>query len=104
MMDGVKKLISLFNAKGRRAAALFVCVLCATSIASAQGYDESAYAGLRWRLIGTYRAGRVTAVAGIPGQPSIYYMATPGGGVWKTTGGGVVWEPIFDDARVSSIG
>jgi hypothetical protein len=31
-------------------------------------------------------------------------MATPGGGVWKTTDGGVVWKPIFDDVRVASIG
>ncbi len=103
-MDGVKKLISLFCANGRRAAALFACVLSAALVASAQGYDEHAYAGLRWRSIGTYRAGRVTAVAGIPGRSDVYYIATPGGGVWKTTGGGVTWEPIFDDARISSVG
>jgi photosystem II stability/assembly factor-like uncharacterized protein len=103
-MNSIKQFLSLFTTHARRTAALFACVLCAAVIASAQGYDEGAYSGLRWRLIGTHRAGRVTAVAGIPGQPSVYYMATPGGGVWKTTGGGTVWEPIFDAARVSSVG
>lgn len=103
-MDAIKKLISLFDKRGRRGAALFVCVLCAAFIASAQSYDENNYTGLRWRLIGTFRAGRVTAVAGIPGRSDVYYIATPGGGVWKTTGGGVTWEPIFDAARISSIG
>ncbi|PYU61965.1 MAG: glycoside hydrolase, partial [Acidobacteria bacterium] len=59
---------------------------------------------MRWRLIGPYRGGRVTAVAGISGDPTVYYMGTPGGGVWKTTDGGRVWNPIFDDQHVASIG
>jgi photosystem II stability/assembly factor-like uncharacterized protein len=89
---------------GRRAAVLFACALCAAGLAAAQAYEQNTYSGLRWRLIGPHRAGRVTAVAGIPGRPAVYYMATPGGGAWKTTDGGVVWEPIFDAARVSSVG
>ena len=60
--------------------------------------------GLSWRLIGPFRGGRVSAVAGIAGDPKTYYMGTPGGGVWKTTTGGVTWVPIFDDAHVASIG
>ncbi|MGC2726714.1 MAG: hypothetical protein WA224_22320, partial [Candidatus Acidiferrales bacterium] len=66
--------------------------------------DPSLYSAMRWRLIGPYRAGRVSAVAGIPGDPTTYYMGTPGGGVWKTTSGGTIWKPIFDDERVASIG
>ena len=66
--------------------------------------DPSLYSAMRWRLIGPHRAGRVSAVAGIPGDPSTYYMGTPGGGVWKTTDGGEVWKPIFDSERVASIG
>jgi photosystem II stability/assembly factor-like uncharacterized protein len=62
------------------------------------------FPGLKWRLIGPFRAGRVTAVAGIPGDPATYYFGTPGGGVWKTTDGGQVWQPISDDVRVPSIG
>jgi len=69
-----------------------------------QDYNPDRYAAMKWRLIGPHRGGRVTAVAGIPGKPAIYYFGTPGGGVWKTTSGGRVWEPIFDHVQVASIG
>jgi photosystem II stability/assembly factor-like uncharacterized protein len=78
--------------------------MCAFGGAFGRQYNPDSYTAMRWRLIGPHRAGRVTAVAGIPGRPAVYYMGTPGGGVWKTTDGGVVWKPIFDDARVASIG
>ena len=69
----------------------------------AQEISADQMKGLSWRLIGPHRGGRVTAVAGIAGDPKTYYMGTPGGGVWKTTNGGVTWLPIFDDAHVASI-
>ncbi len=83
----------------------FVCLAAsAVAIASAQQIAADQMKGLSWRLIGPFRGGRVTAVAGIAGDPKTYYMGTPGGGVWKTTTGGVTWVPIFDDAHVASIG
>ena len=69
-----------------------------------QPIDPSIYSAMRWRSIGPYRAGRVSSVAGIPGDAAVYYMGTPGGGVWKTTDAGRVWKPIFDDQHVASIG
>jgi photosystem II stability/assembly factor-like uncharacterized protein len=77
--------------------------LVVTSPAFAQ-YNQESFSAMHWRLVGPHRAGRVTSVAGIPGRPAIYYFGTPGGGVWKTINGGRVWKPIFDDARVASIG
>src|SRR5260370_600457 len=71
---------------------------------SGQQYKSALYSGMQWRLIGPHRAGRVTTVAGVPGRPSIYYFGTPGGGLWKTTTGGRVWQPIFDAAHVAAIG
>jgi photosystem II stability/assembly factor-like uncharacterized protein len=79
--------------------------LCAASAALfAQSYDPALYQAMRWRQIGPFRAGRVTAVTGIAGNAAVYYMGTPGGGLWKTIDGGAVWTPIFDAAHVDSIG
>ena len=64
----------------------------------------TARGGMRWRLAGPFRAGRVSAVAGIAGDAATYYIGTPGGGVFKTTSGGEVWRPIFDQEPVESIG
>ncbi len=72
--------------------------------ASAQDVPLNILQAMQWRLIGPHRGGRVTSVSGVPGQPSVYYIGTPGGGVWKTENGGRVWKPIFDQVRVGSIG
>ena len=79
-------------------------LLCLSLPLVAQSFDPSLYQAMRWRQIGPFRAGRVTAVAGIPGNAAVYYMGTPGGGLWKTVDGGVVWSPIFDQVHVDSIG
>ncbi|HKR14221.1 MAG TPA: hypothetical protein VJT15_19305 [Pyrinomonadaceae bacterium] len=50
----------------------------------------------QYRSIGPYRGGRSAAVAGVPSQPFVYYYGATGGGVWKTTDGGVNWESISD--------
>lgn len=60
---------------------------------------------LRWRSIGPYRGGRVTAVAGIASQPMVYYMGATGGGVWKTDDAGVTWHNVSDGlVRSGSVG
>ena len=69
-----------------------------------QTVDPSLYSAMRWRSIGPFRAGRVAAVVGIPGDPTTYYIGMPGGGIWKTTNAGEVWTPIFDDTHVASVG
>jgi photosystem II stability/assembly factor-like uncharacterized protein len=43
-------------------------------------------------------------VAGIPGNPAVYYMATAGSGVWKTVDGGQVWNCVSDSVRLTGIG
>uniref|UniRef100_A0A832I2W2 Glycosyl hydrolase n=1 Tax=Eiseniibacteriota bacterium TaxID=2212470 RepID=A0A832I2W2_UNCEI len=51
---------------------------------------------MRWRLVGPFRGGRVTAVTGVPGSPRLYYMGATGGGVWRTTDAGASWQAISD--------
>src|SRR5262244_4319227 len=51
---------------------------------------------LQWRQIGPFRGGRSTAVAGVASQPMVFYFGGTGGGVWKTSDGGINWEPISD--------
>lgn len=65
---------------------------------------EDKDSGVQYRLVGPASGGRTTRVAGIPGDPLTYYLATAAGGVWKSTNGGFAWESIFDDQPVSSIG
>jgi photosystem II stability/assembly factor-like uncharacterized protein len=74
------------------------------SFAHGQQLDPKLYQGMRWRLVGPFRGGRTVSVAGIPGNPNIYYFGSVGGGVWKTTNGGVTWNPIFDCQNIASIG
>src|ERR1035441_7345275 len=82
------------------------CVLVAAlgTSAAAQPYNEAQFKGMKWRDIGPYRGGRVLAVTGIPGSPFTYYFGGVAGGVWRTTDGGVSWQPISDKSVISSIG
>src|SRR5262245_20667889 len=64
----------------------------------------TAFQSLKYRSIGPAAGGRVCRVAGVPGDPLVYYAATASGGVWKSADGGVRWKPIFDDQPVSSAG
>ena len=58
--------------------------------------DASLLQALEWRSVGPFRGGRVLAVAGDPGNLATFYFGCCGGGVWKTTNGGVFWENISD--------
>jgi photosystem II stability/assembly factor-like uncharacterized protein len=67
--------------------------------------DAKLLKDLKYRSIGPYRGGRVTAVAGSAAQPSTYYFGATGGGVWKTTDSGASWVPITDEfLKTGSVG
>src|SRR5258707_9459451 len=52
--------------------------------------------GLSYRLIGPFRGGRALAVSGVIGDTHTYYFGGVGGGVWKSTDGGLSWRPLTD--------
>ena len=108
------------RARRLAAAALIVALFFAAgtigghlATASAQGpaadpnvvVNPVLYQGLQYRSIGPHRGGRVTAISGVRQQPCTFYMGGTGGGVWKTTNCGAVWEPVSDgQMETGSIG
>lgn len=92
-------------ARMKKRLAIVVCAfLCIPFLMAAAGIDILKKE-LKWRLIGPFRGGRSTAVAGVVSQPNVFYFGATGGGVWKTTDSGLTWEPVSDkDFTTGSVG
>src|SRR5438876_2520119 len=80
------------------------CLLLLLPICANAAVDPAQFQELRWRLIGPFRAGRVLAVAGVPGEPEHFYFGSVNGGVWETNDTGRTWTPVFDSQPIGSIG
>src|SRR5258707_7895350 len=85
-------------------ALLFAFILPISGVLAQDKIDSNLFAGLRWRNVGPFRAGRVNGVSGVPGQLSTYYFCSVGGGAWKTMNSGRTWQTIFDSQGIASIG
>ncbi|MFZ5972588.1 MAG: WD40/YVTN/BNR-like repeat-containing protein [Bacteroidota bacterium] len=71
----------------------------------AQKLDMEKLKGMKARAIGPAgMSGRITAIDVVISDPSIIYAGSASGGLWKSTSGGVNWEPLFDKEAVMSIG
>ncbi len=73
---------------------IFFLFLGAVSL-SAQDLQQSTIP-LKYRNIGPFRGGRSVTASGVVGDPLTYYMGTTGGGVWKTSDAGQLWQNISD--------
>ena len=90
--------------KLNRIAPLLVLMSLLQAVPQAQ-LDTSLFAGLHWRSIGPNRGGRSQTGAGSAARPLEYYFGATGGGVWKTTDGGLTWKPVSDKTfKTSSVG
>ena len=67
-------------------------------------FDQSLYAGMRWRELGPFRGGRSTTVTGVRGNNNLFYFGAVGGGVWKTEDAGQTWSNITDNYFGGTIG
>lgn len=72
------------------------------AIAATAAPATTPFAGMQYRLIGPFRGGRVSAVAGVVQEPDTYYMGASGGGVWRTDDGGNNWKPLWDKLTEAS--
>ncbi|HVZ19810.1 MAG TPA: hypothetical protein VG871_02040, partial [Vicinamibacterales bacterium] len=87
----------------RRTLAGLLAAAAAVAIVHAQP-PAAPLGAMRWRLIGPNRAGRAWAVAGVPGDPTTYYLGTPSGALWKSTNAGTSWHAISDAIPVNGFG
>ena len=72
-------------------------VLYSSAMSATQEPVDTAFlSAMTYRSVGPHRGGRVTAVAGVPDEPFLFYMGTTGGGVFKTDDAGESWTSITD--------
>ncbi len=72
---------------------------------SAADFDPAVLNSFRWRSIGPLRGGRSIAVSGVKGRPREGYFGATGGGLWKTTDGGMSWTAVTDgQIKSASVG
>ena len=74
---------------------ILLLALLLAGISASEAYaqvDSALLRGLRYRLVGPSRGGRVTTVTGVPSQPRTFYMGVASGGVFRTTDGGVTLD------------
>ncbi|MCW5517025.1 VPS10 domain-containing protein [Muriicola sp. Z0-33] len=84
---------------------LFLGVFITAISLFAQDFKTELLQDLQPRNIGPGgMSGRVTAIDVVHQEPDIMYVGTASGGLWKSTSGGIKWDPIFDKEFTASIG
>ncbi|MEQ8534954.1 MAG: hypothetical protein RIB86_24080, partial [Imperialibacter sp.] len=80
-------------------------LLFTSFLSMGQVLDMELLKGIKPRNIGPAgMSGRVTAADVVQSNPDIIYLGTASGGLWKSTGGGTSWTPIFTKEKAASIG
>ena len=80
-------------------------LLLASLAVQAQSIDLEGLQAMKARSIGPAgMSGRVTAIDVVLDNPSVMFVGTASGGLWKSESGGTDWTPVFDEQKVASIG
>ncbi len=80
-------------------------MLFCITLLSAQEFSMDMVKNMAPRNIGPGgMSGRVTAIDVDLSNPDVMYVGTASGGLWKSTSGGIKWDPIFDKELTASIG
>lgn len=102
---------SKYLARALMAVAASATVVASSPAAAQMDHDDPDHHAkevmsvLDFREVGpTIMSGRVSDLAVDESNPSTFYVGTATGGLWKTTSGGVEFEPVFTDQATSSIG
>jgi len=81
--------------------------MVAAQVKGAQGSVEPTDAGVSrasWTSLGPGNiGGRIRALATVPGQPSVLYAGSVGGGIWRTSNAGASWSPLDGFAATLSV-
>lgn len=84
---------------------LAILLLLLSSAGFSQKLNIETFKNMTPRNIGPAgMSGRITSIDVVRSNPDIMYVGAASGGVWKSTSGGINWEPIFDDQTTGSIG
>jgi photosystem II stability/assembly factor-like uncharacterized protein len=84
---------------------LTLLFLSATTLLFSQEFSMDLVKNMKPRNIGPGgMSGRVTSIDVVESNPEIMYVGTASGGIWKSTSGGIKWEPIFENELTASIG
>ncbi|MBX2942132.1 MAG: hypothetical protein KF860_07285 [Cyclobacteriaceae bacterium] len=84
---------------------LLLAFLLGGSVAFAQKLDMEKLKGMQARSIGpAAMSGRITAIDVVVNDRDVMYVGSASGGLWKSTSGGINWEPIFDKEAAMAIG
>ncbi|MEL7270938.1 MAG: hypothetical protein AAGL34_15295, partial [Bacteroidota bacterium] len=79
--------------------------LFSSLVLTAQEFSMDMVQDMKPRNIGPAgMSGRVTSIDVVLSNPDILYVGTASGGLWKSTSGGIKWEPLFEKEVTASIG
>lgn len=84
---------------------ILIFALLMSYSAHSQQVDMDLFKSMKTRNVGPAgMSGRITAIDAVDAHPTTIYAGAASGGLWKSTSGGITWEPIFDGQKIHSIG